>query len=78
MGGQTNELLGGAGSIDEQTKAILRFEAQRHRALAKILENPLLRADHIAVAEAIEEFLEVDYESKSQTAGREAERQTAG
>lgn len=43
----------------------MRFEAQRHRALAKILENPLLRADHIAVAEAIEEFLEVKDEKEA-------------
>lgn len=40
----------------------MKFEAQRHRALAKLMENPLLRADHIAVAEAIEEFLEVKNE----------------
>ena len=41
------------------------FEAQRHRMLAKLMENPMLRADHIAVAEAIEEFLEVNYEKET-------------
>lgn len=43
----------------------MKFEAQRHRALAKLMENPLLRADHIAVAEAIEEFLEVKDEKEA-------------
>lgn len=41
------------------------FEAQRHRTLAKLMENPMLRQDHIAVAEAIEEFLEVNNETKT-------------
>lgn len=41
------------------------FEAQRHRTLAKLMEDPMLRADHIAVAEAIEEFLEVKDEAKT-------------
>lgn len=37
----------------------------RHRALAKLMEEPLLRADHLAVAEALEEILEVDREKKT-------------
>ena len=30
----------------------------RHRALAKLMEVPLLRADHLAVAEVLEKILE--------------------
>ena len=52
-------------TANERTREILLFEAQRHRTLAKLMENPMLRADHIAVAEAIEEFLEVDHEKKT-------------
>ena len=52
-------------TANDRTREILLFEAQRHRTLAKLMENPMLRADHIAVAEAIEEFLEVDHEKKT-------------
>lgn len=65
-------------TANDRTREILLFEAQRHRTLAKLMENPMLRADHIAVAEAIEEFLEVDHESKRTETGTTPERQTAG
>lgn len=43
--------------IEERTRKILESEALRHRALAKLMEEPLLREDHLAVAEALEKFL---------------------
>lgn len=52
-------------TANDRTREILLFEAQRHRTLAKLMENPMLRADHIAVAEAIEEFLEVNHEKET-------------
>ena len=50
------------------------FEAQRHRTLAKLMEEPMLRADHIAAAEALEEFLGVDHESKGTAEGTPPKR----
>lgn len=51
--------------IDDRTRRLIESEALRHRALAKIVQEPLLRQDHLAVAEALEEFLEVNYEEKA-------------
>lgn len=44
--------------IDEKTRRILRAEALRHRALAKLMREALLRDDHLAVADALEKILE--------------------
>ena len=44
--------------IDEKTRSILRSEALRHRALAKLMRDTLLRDDHLAVADALEKILE--------------------
>lgn len=37
----------------------------RHRALAKLMHEPQLRQDHLAVADALAEILEEGYETKA-------------
>ena len=46
-------------------REILKSEAMRHRALARLMHEPQLRQDHLAVAEALEEILEEQHETKA-------------
>lgn len=52
-------------TANDRAREVLRFEILRHRALAKLMENPLLRADHLDAADILEEVLEEHNEKEA-------------